>query len=152
VLANWRLSSLPRYLRPEAVECIAGSCDVSSRIGKRDRAIPFLLARLGLRAGDIVRMRLYDIDLKDAWLHVNGKSRRQSRLPLTQEVGDAIVAYLQESRPRSHTDILFLRSRALPKLTHIQGTVVQGYREYTVVRSSFASVVPAPLQSFVKAS
>lgn len=111
-LAHWRLSSLPRYLLPEAVERVIDSCDVSSPIGKRDRAILLLLARLGLRAGDIVQLRLQDIDWKGAWVHVSGKGRRQTRLPLTQEVGDAIVSYLQESRAQSRTDILFLRSRA----------------------------------------
>jgi site-specific recombinase XerD len=97
---------------PEAVERVIDSCDASSPVGKRDRAILLLLARLGLRAGDIVQMRLQDIDWKGAWVHVSGKGRRHTRLPLTQEVGDAIVSYVQESRPRSHTDTLFLRSRA----------------------------------------
>jgi integrase/recombinase XerD len=111
-LAHWRLSSLPRYLPSEAVERVIDSCDVSSPVGKRDRAILLLLARLGLRAGDIAQMRLQDIDWKGAWVHVSGKGRRQTRLPLTQAVGDAIVSYVQEGRPRSHTDTLFLRSRA----------------------------------------
>lgn len=92
VLAHWRLSSLPRYLPPEDVECLIDSCNLSSPVGKRDRAILLLLARLGLRAGDIVQLRLHDIDWKGAWIHVSGKSRRQTRLPLTQEVGEAIVA------------------------------------------------------------
>jgi site-specific recombinase XerD len=65
-----------------------------------------------LRAGDIVQMRLQDIDWKEAWVHVSGKNRRQTRLPLTKEVGEAIVSYLQKSRPQSRTDLLFLRSRA----------------------------------------
>jgi integrase/recombinase XerD len=112
MLAHWRLSSLPRYLPQEAVERVIDSCDVSSPVGKRDRAILLLLARLALRAGDIVQMRLNDIDWKGAWVHVIGKGRRQTRLPLTQEVGDAVVSYMQEGRPRSHTDTLFLRSRA----------------------------------------
>jgi integrase/recombinase XerD len=111
-LAHWRLSSLPRYLPPEAVERVIDSCDVSSPVGKRDRAILLLLARLGLRAGDIVQIRLQDIDWKGAWIHVSGKNRRQTRLPLTQEVGDAIVSYVQKGRPRSHTETLFFRSRA----------------------------------------
>lgn len=111
-LAHWRLTSLPRYLPPEDVECLLDSCDLSSPKGKRDRAILLLLARLGLRAGDIVQFRLCDIDWKGAWIHVSGKSRRQTRLPLTQEVGEAIVAYVQQGRPRAHTDALFLRSRA----------------------------------------
>jgi len=111
-LAHWRLSSLPRYLPAETVERVIDSCDVSSSVGKRDRAILLLLARLGLRAGDIVRMRAEDIDWKGAWVHVNGKGRRETRLPVTQEVGDAIVSYVQEGGPRSHSDLLFLRDRA----------------------------------------
>ncbi len=111
-LAHWRLSSLPRYLTPEAVERVIDSCDASSAVGMRDRAIILLLARLGLRAGDIVRMRLEDIEWKEAWVHVSGKSRRQTRLPLTQEVGDVIVLYLQKGRLQSGSETLFLRSRA----------------------------------------
>jgi integrase/recombinase XerD len=112
VLPHWRLASLPRYLPPEDVERLIGSCDLPSPMSKRDRAILLLLARLGLRAGDIVQMRLRDIDWKGAWIHVSGKSRRQTRLPLSQEVGQAIVAYVQEGRPAAHTDALFLRARA----------------------------------------
>lgn len=112
VVPYWRLASLPRYLPAEDVERLIASCDRSSPVGQRDRAILLLLARLGLRAGDIVQMRLPDIDWKGAWLHVSGKSRRQTRLPLTQEVGQAIAAYVQSGRPPTHTDALFLRSRA----------------------------------------
>lgn len=112
VVAHWRLTSLPRYLPPEHVEHLIALCDPSSPLGKRDRAILLLLARLGLRAGDIVQMRLPDIDWKGAWVHVSGKNRRQTRLPLTQEVGRAIAAYVQAARPPACTDALFLRSRA----------------------------------------
>lgn len=112
LVAHWSLASLPRYLPAEDVERLIASCDRSSPVGKRDRAILLLLARLGLRAGDIVQMRLGDVDWKSAWLHVNGKSRRQTRLPLTHEVGQAIATYLQSARPPAPTDALFLRSRA----------------------------------------
>lgn len=111
-LAHWRLAALPRYLQPEEVERLIASCDRASPVGRRDRAILLLLARLGLRAGDIVNFRLSDIDWKGAWIHVCGKGRRHTRLPLTQEVGQAIVAYLQESRPRTNADMLFVRCRA----------------------------------------
>jgi integrase/recombinase XerD len=112
IVPEWRLASLPRYLAPEDVERLIGSCDRSSPVGKRDRAVLLLLARLGLRAGDIVQMRLSDVDWRNAWLHVSGKNRRQTRLPLTQEVGQAIATYVQSGRPLAHTDALFLRSRA----------------------------------------
>lgn len=111
-IAHWRLSTLPRYLPPDEVERLIESCDLQAPSGKRDRAILLLLARLGLRAGDIVQMKLQDIDWKGAWIHVSGKSRREARLPLTQEMGEAIMAYVQQGRPCAHTDVLFLRSRA----------------------------------------
>ena len=111
VLAHWRLSSLPRYLQPEEVERIISSCGPTP-VGTRDRAILLLLARLGLRAGDILQLHLGDIDWEGAGIHVSGKGRRQARLPLTQEVGHALVAYLQDGRHRTDTDVLFIRSRA----------------------------------------
>jgi site-specific recombinase XerD len=111
-LAHWRLSPVPRYLPPEDVERLIASCDVSSPVGLRDRAILLLLARLGLRAGDIVGLRLQDVDWKNAWISVCGKGRQQTRLPLSREVGCAIVAYLQNGRPPADTDALFLRTRA----------------------------------------
>jgi len=107
-VANWRLSSLPRYLSVNDVERLIQSCDSSSRFGVRDRAILLLLARLGLRAGDIVRMRLQDIDWSNACIFVHGKSRRQARLPLSQEVGQAIVKYVKKARPHTATDRLFV--------------------------------------------
>ncbi len=112
VLAHWRLSSLPRYLQAEEVERLIASCDPASPVGRRDRAILLLLARLGLRAGDIVQIRLSDIDWKGAWIHVCGKGRRHTRLPLTQEVGQAVAAYLQDGRPGTDADALFVRCRA----------------------------------------
>ncbi len=111
-LAHWRLASLPRYFQPEDVERLIASCDRASAVGRRDRAILLLLARLGLRAGDILNLRLGDIDWKDASIQVCGKGRRHTRLPLTQEVGQAIVAYLKKGRPRTNADTLFIRCRA----------------------------------------
>jgi site-specific recombinase XerD len=112
LVPSWRLTSLPRYLSPEEVERLIASCDRSSSLGKRDLAILLLLARLGLRAGDIVQMRLADIDWHGAGVLVSGKNRRQTRLPLTREVGQAIAAYVQAGRPASQADALFLRTRA----------------------------------------
>jgi site-specific recombinase XerD len=111
-VAHWRLAALPRFLQPDDVERVIASCDPASSVGRRDRAILLLLARLGLRAGDVAHLRLSDIDWQGAWIHVCGKSRRQTRLPLSQEVGQAIVAYLQDGRPRTITDALFVRCRA----------------------------------------
>jgi integrase/recombinase XerD len=111
ILAHWRLTSLPRSLPSDDVERLIASCDPTSAIGTRDRAILLLLARLGLRAGDIVHLRLGDLDWKGAWIHVCGKGRRHTRLPLTQEVGQALVAYIQDARPRTAADAVFVRGR-----------------------------------------
>jgi integrase/recombinase XerD len=112
VLAHWRQSSLPRYLQPEAVERIISSCNLSSLVGRRDHAILLLLARLAFRAGDILQLRMKDIDWEGAGILVSGKGHQQTRLPLTQEVGDALVCYLLNGRPSSDTDVVFIRSRA----------------------------------------
>ena len=111
-VAYWRLSSLPRYLQPDEVERVLVSADTQTSVGKRDRAILLLLARLGLRAGDVVQLRLTDIDWRAATIAVSGKSRRQTLLPLTQEVGDAIVSYLQHGRAPTQSDRLFVRAIA----------------------------------------
>ena len=111
-LAHWRLSSLPRYLQPEEVERVIASCNATSSAGIRDRAILLLLARVGLRAGDILRLCLSDLDWKEATIRVIGKGRCQTLLPMTQEVGDAIVAYIKNGRYPIDNETLFIRSRA----------------------------------------
>ncbi len=111
-LAHWHLSTLPRYLQAEEVERVVAACRADTAVGIRDRAIVLLLARLALRAGDIVHLRLGDIDWKQGWIRVCGKGRHETRLPMLQEVGEAIIAYVTGSRPPVDTDTLFVRSRA----------------------------------------
>ena len=111
-VAYWRLSSLPQYLQPEEVERVISSPDMQTSVGKRDRAILLLLARLGLRAGEVVNLCLTDIDWHGATIRVCGKNKRQTLLPLTQEVGDAIVDYLQHGRPPTASQRVFIRALA----------------------------------------
>ncbi len=111
-LAHWHLSTLPRYLQAEEVERVVAACRADTAVGIRDRAIVLLLARLALRAGDIVHLRLGDIDWKQGWIRVCGKGRHETSLPMLQEVGEAIIAYVTGSRPPVDTDTLFVRSRA----------------------------------------
>jgi len=109
--ASWRLSSLPRYLEPQAVRRVIDSCRPTTRVLRRDRAILLLLSQLGLRGGDVVRLTLDDIDWREATLAVSGKSRRRERLPLPQEVGDAILDYIQHGRPAVRHAHVFLTVR-----------------------------------------
>jgi len=86
---GWRLASLPRYLEPDAVECLVASCNPQTPGGRRDRAILLLLARLGLRAGDVAKLGVADIDWQAGTLRVCGKGRQEVRLPLPQDAGEA---------------------------------------------------------------
>jgi len=111
-VANWRLSELPKFLAPEQVERLLQNCNQDTLIGQRDYAILLLLARLGLRAGDVVHMSLADIDWEVGELIVRGKSNRQERLPLPQDVGEALVRYLSHGRPRCSSRKVFIRIKA----------------------------------------
>jgi len=82
------------------VERVIASCDQFARGRLRDRAILLLLSRLGFRAGDVAGLRLGDIDWNAGILKLSGKARRQVWLPLRQDVGDALVAYIEQERPR----------------------------------------------------
>lgn len=124
-LPQWRLSALPRYLDASAVDRLLAACDLRQAHGVRDRAILLLLVRLGLRAGDIVALHLDDIDWREATLRVRGKGRRQVRLPLPQEAGDALLAYLEHARPKVAIDRVFLCANA-PWRSLLSGSSVSG--------------------------
>jgi len=111
-IPQWRLSSLPRYLPADEIERVVATCDITTPLGMRDRAVLLLLVRLGLRAGDVVKLRLTDIDWHAATIKVCGKGRRQVRLPLPQDAGDAVLAYLKHTRPQVAIDRVFLCLRA----------------------------------------
>lgn len=110
-MPTWRLATLPRYLPDADVERIVAACDRPSPVARRDRAMLLLLARLGLRAGDVVALRLGDIELARGRLRVVGKGRRETRLPLPQDAGDAMLGYLEAERPAAATDHVFLTAR-----------------------------------------
>ena len=120
---GWRLTELPRYLPLDDIERVIESCDVTTRIGVRDRAILLLLARLALRAQDVSELRLSDIDWQNARLQVCGKSRRTVWLPLPQDVGDALLEYIERARPKVDEERVFLRDlppyRPPLKLSHV---------------------------------
>ena len=111
-VANRRLSELPKFLEPEQVECLLQSCNQDTLVGRRDYVILLLMARLGLRAGDVVHMTLDDIDWEVGELIVCGKSDRQQRLPLAQDVGEALVKYLCDGRPPCSSRRVFIRIKA----------------------------------------
>jgi site-specific recombinase XerD len=110
--AKWRLSSTPRFLEPQELERLIGSCSDDSAWGLRSRAVILLLARLGLRAGDVTELTFDDIDWKNGRIAVCGKARRREWLPLPQQVGDAILEYLHRARAPLSVAQLFTSVRA----------------------------------------
>ena len=112
-VAGWSMASIPRAM---PADCVRVLLNASKKwrmpAGLRNRAILLLLARLGLRAGEVVRLELSDIDWSEGCLGVHGKGRVERPLPLPHDVGEAIAAYLEGGRPNSSCRRVFLRSRA----------------------------------------
>jgi integrase/recombinase XerD len=111
-IANWKLSTIPRAIPPDQVELLLSSIDRKTAVGRRDYAILLILARLGLRAGEIKALTLGDIDWQEGLITVRGKAGRYSQLPLPADVGEAIADYLRNARPKAESRCVFLRSRA----------------------------------------
>jgi site-specific recombinase XerD len=111
-VSDWRLSDLPKSLEPQQVACLLSACDQSSKVGQRDYTVLLLLARLGLRAGEVAAMNLDDINWEAGELVICGKGPRKDRLPIPCDVGEALVAYLQHGRPVCSSRRVFIRARA----------------------------------------
>jgi site-specific recombinase XerD len=111
-VAGWKLSSLPRYIGADDIERLVAVCDPATPGGARDRAVILLLARLGLRAADVRDLCLGDIDWSQGKVRVMGKGRVETWLPLPQDVGDAVLCYLENARPAIDDDRVFLRVHA----------------------------------------
>ena len=109
---NWSLSTLPRYLPAAAVERLLKRCDQKTTVGRRNHAILLLLARLGVRAGEVIKLSLDDIDWASGQITIQGKGGRSAQLPLPADVGTALAAYLRRDRPPSASRRVFLRHRA----------------------------------------
>ena len=111
-VANWSMTSIPRAIPAEAARRLLASINRHTATGRRDYAIVLLLARLGLRAGEVVRLELADIDWNGGSLSVQGKGGQRSTLPLPADVGAATAAYLRYGRPPSSSRRVFLRAKA----------------------------------------
>jgi len=111
-LPTWSMTRLPRYLPSDDVERVIAACEHHNGTALRNHALLLLLARLGLRANEVMSLRLGDIDWREGRLRVLGKGGREARLPLPQDAGDAILRYLKTGRPAAATDLIFLTSCA----------------------------------------
>lgn len=111
-VAHWSMASIPKAISPEYARRALASCDRRCPIGRRDYAILLLLARLGLRSGEVASLTLDDIDWETGTLNIHGKGGQESPLPLLAPVGEAIADYLKSGRAHSESRNVFLRINA----------------------------------------
>ncbi len=150
-VAGWRLASIPRFLPDADIARIIGACDSERRL--RDRAIILLLVRLGLRASEVARLGFGDIDWRQGSIRLFGKGRREELLPLTQEIGDALLAYIERGRPALAVPSLFITEYAplrpidritvkcLVKRALERGGIESHYRGAHILRHSAATAM-----------
>lgn len=137
-VAAWRGTRMPPSMSAADVDAVLDSCDRGSASGRRDYAILILLARLGLRCGEVAALELGDVDWRAGEIVVRGKARRMDRLPLPVSVGEALVAYLREDRPRCASRRLVLTLYAPFRPLHPSSVTNVVYR--ACVRAGLARV------------
>ena len=109
---DWRQATVPKYLTPEEVQRVLGACNRRTASGRRDYVILIMLARLGLRAGEVVSLQLDDIDWRAGEILIRGKGLRHDRMPLPNDVGNALASYLRRDRPACQSRRVFVRMKA----------------------------------------
>jgi integrase/recombinase XerD len=135
-------SHLPRYLKPEAVEQLIGSVRSDDPVGRRNYAMLLLVARLGLRAPEVIAIHLDDIDWRAGTILIRGKGKRHDRMPLPKDAGEAIVGYIRNGR-RGPSRVLFVSSK-VPYSPFVDATIVNA-----VLRCAFDRTGLKPPQKYV---
>ena len=139
--AGWRDRALPQGISSSELRRLRQRCDRRTRFGTRDVAVILLLARLGLRAGEVLALTLDDIDWRGGALVVHGKGKTREQLPLPHDVGRALSAYVRR-RPRVTARRVFLRERAPHRPLHGVGAIVRAAAK----RAGLAPVSPHRLR------
>lgn len=142
-VAGWN-PSLPRAISSADVARLQAGCDRRSTIGRRDYAILVLLSRLGLRGGEVVGLKLRDIDWRSGEITLHAKGGHRVRLPMPVDVGEAIVSYLRR-RPDSEERRVFLRVHA--PFRGLSGTgAIRGVLDRACRRAGMTYVSPHRLR------
>jgi site-specific recombinase XerD len=111
-LAHWRQAGLPQFLEPTKVQAILQSCDRRTALGRRDYAMLLLLARMGLRSGEVVTLDIDDVNWRAGEITIHGKGARLDVLPLPDDVGNALAKHLTRGSGRKDGRAVFLGCRA----------------------------------------
>ena len=136
---RWRQAAIPAFLSPEQVERVLATTDRSTPCGRRDYVVLLLLARLGLRASEVVGMELDDIRWRSAEIIIRGKGRTRDRMPLLSDIGEALASYLHKDRGHRSSRRVFLRMWA-PRVG-LTGSASVGH----IVRRALVRVLFNPL-------
>jgi site-specific recombinase XerD len=112
MVRKYRMSAPPSFLSAEQTECILTATERSTATGRRDYAVLLLLARLGLRAGEVASLELGDIQWRVGEIVIRGKGRMVDHLPLVCDVGEALATYIRDDRGISSSPRVFLRTWA----------------------------------------
>ena len=134
---------LPRHLSPDGVEAVLGSVRGNPRHGARDYAMLLVMARLGLRAREVIAIRLDDVDWRAGELLVRGKGQLHDRVPITAEVGEALSRYLREERGPTSCRTLFVTHRA-PHRAFKDGQIVNA-----ILKDALAATGQKPVTPYV---
>lgn len=111
-IATWSLSTVPKFLPAEQIQRVVDACNRDTARGKRDYALLLLLARLGLRAGEVVALTLEDLDWGAGVITVRGKRKRVAQMPVPSDVGAALAEYIRHARPDCSSRRVFIRAKA----------------------------------------
>lgn len=139
-----RGSLLPKGISPDDAEALLRACDRSTAVGRRDRAVLLILLRLGLRGGEVARLRLEDIDWRAGQLLVRGKGRRDEQLPLPCDVGEALADYLQQDRAATARREVFVT--AIAPAVALTREAVSGIVRRACGRAGIAQIGPHRLR------
>ena len=126
-----RAEKIPSVYNAEEIRKMDTSIEKSSRVGKRDYAIFLLASQLGLRASDICSLQFHDLDWDRNVINlVQCKTKKEIELPLLGVIGEAIIDYIRNSRPRSESKTIFLTANApcttisVPGLSSIVSNII----------------------------
>ena len=109
---QWSQRSLPKDLSPDELGSLLSACDRRTTSGCRAYAVLLLLSRLGLRACEVARLQLEDLDWRSGQVTIRGKGKTLARLPLPADVGEALVGWLRRGLRSTTTRAVFVSVRA----------------------------------------
>jgi len=141
-VAQPRQSQLPRYLKPEAIEQLIDAVWSGDPVGRRNYAMLLLIARLGLRAPEVIAIQLDDIDWRAGTILIRGKGKQHDRMPLPDDVGKAIVDYIKNGRAGPSRSLFV--SGKVPYRPFVDATILN-----VVLRGAFERTGLKPPQKYV---